>query len=95
MIFQAMPEMAGEGYTGQGHWYCCPNGHIYTVGECGGAVVESQCPECGAIIGGGGHQLRNDNAVAQDFLGLVGDLDEYLRPRDGLVPRHEMDQYGW
>ena len=74
MIFQAMPEMAGGGYTRQGHWFCCPNGHIYTVGECGGAVVESQCPECGAIIGGGGHLLRNDNAVAEDFLQHAGQL---------------------
>jgi hypothetical protein len=35
----------------QGHWYKCPNGHIYVITECGGAMVESKCNECGAAIG--------------------------------------------
>ena len=21
-----------------GHWYTCPNGHVYAIGECGGAM---------------------------------------------------------
>jgi hypothetical protein len=21
------------GYTGQGHWYTCPKGHVYVIGE--------------------------------------------------------------
>ena len=21
-----------------GHWYTCPNGHVYLIGECGGAM---------------------------------------------------------
>ena len=21
-----------------GHWYTCPNGHVYAIGNCGGAV---------------------------------------------------------
>ena len=29
-----------------GHWYTCPNGHVYAIGECGGATVEGRCPEC-------------------------------------------------
>jgi len=26
----------------QGHWYKCPNGHIYIITECGGAMEQSQ-----------------------------------------------------
>ncbi len=46
------------GWTGQGHWYTCPNGHPYVIADCGGATMESTCPECGAVIGGEGHRLR-------------------------------------
>ena len=36
----------------KGHWFKCPNGHYYCIGECGGAMQEAKCPECGATIGG-------------------------------------------
>ena len=29
-----------------GHWYTCPNGHVYAIGECGGATLEGRCAEC-------------------------------------------------
>lgn len=51
----------------QGHWYKCPNGHIYAIGDCGQAMQESKCNECGARIGGGSHRLRYDNAVATEM----------------------------
>ena len=38
-----------------GHWFECPNGHMYAIGECGGAVEESKCPDCGSVIGGRGY----------------------------------------
>lgn len=31
-----------------GHWYQCPNGHPYVIGDCGGAMQVSECNECGA-----------------------------------------------
>lgn len=43
---------------GAGHWFECPNGHLYAIGECGGAVSEGQCPDCGAIIGGSNYNLN-------------------------------------
>ena len=46
---------------GAGHWFECQNGHLYAIGECGGAVEESKCPECNAVIGGRGYQLNNQN----------------------------------
>ena len=30
-----------------GHFFKCPNGHYYAIGECGGAMEEGKCPECG------------------------------------------------
>ncbi|GFU24715.1 NFX1-type zinc finger-containing protein 1 [Nephila pilipes] len=48
----------------KGHWYQCPNGHVYCITECGGAMQESQCNECGARIGGSSHRLLSDNRVA-------------------------------
>lgn len=53
----------------QGHWYKCPNGHIYCITECGGATQESTCSECGSRIGGASHRLRSDNAVATEMDG--------------------------
>jgi len=41
----------------KGHWYKCPNGHVYAIGECGGAMQESTCPECKTQIGGTQHHL--------------------------------------
>ena len=53
----------------QGHWFKCPNGHYYCIGECGGAMEEAKCPECGATIGGRQHALRSDNQLAPEMDG--------------------------
>ena len=44
-----------------GYWYECPNGHPYAIGECGGAMEKSVCPECKAEIGGLNHNLNSQN----------------------------------
>ena len=36
----------------KGSWFECPNGHPYVIGECGGAMETSRCPECNETIGG-------------------------------------------
>ncbi|KAI9558322.1 hypothetical protein GHT06_015075 [Daphnia sinensis] len=56
----------------KGHWFKCPNGHIYAIGDCGGATMESRCNECNAVIGGGNHQVRNDNGLAREMDGAIG-----------------------
>ena len=53
----------------QGHWFKCPNGHFYCIGECGGAMEEAKCPECGARIGGQSHTLVADNQLAPEMDG--------------------------
>jgi hypothetical protein len=55
----------------QGHWFKCPNGHVYVIGDCGGATEESTCNECGAKIGGGSHRLRQDNQLAPEMDGAT------------------------
>jgi len=55
----------------QGHWYKCPNGHIYIITECGGAMETSRCSECGAAIGGGSHRLLESNSVATEMDGAT------------------------
>ncbi|XP_076063757.1 NFX1-type zinc finger-containing protein 1-like isoform X2 [Oratosquilla oratoria] len=52
----------------QGHWYKCPNGHVYCIGDCGRAVVESRCPECREAIGGTSYRLLSGNVVAHEMI---------------------------
>ncbi|OJI80060.1 hypothetical protein ASPTUDRAFT_178230 [Aspergillus tubingensis CBS 134.48] len=54
-------------FMGTGHWYYCPNGHPFTIGECGGAMQVSTCPECGAPVGGQGHQTVDGVTRANDL----------------------------
>ncbi|KAG8782712.1 hypothetical protein FRC16_002558, partial [Serendipita sp. 398] len=54
-------------FSHRGHWYICPNGHTFVIGECGGAMEVGRCNECGAEIGGGRHRLLDSNARAGDF----------------------------
>lgn len=55
----------------KGHWFKCPNGHVYAIGECGGATQESRCNECGAVIGGHSHRLHGRNQVASEMDGAT------------------------
>ncbi|KAF9358202.1 hypothetical protein BGX26_002269 [Mortierella sp. AD094] len=56
--------------SGSGRWYRCPNGHPYVIGECGMAMESSNCPECGARVGGGSHTLLQTNTVNNEFENL-------------------------
>ncbi|KAK4236384.1 hypothetical protein C8A03DRAFT_45620 [Achaetomium macrosporum] len=42
--------------THSGHWYRCPNGHPFTIRECGMFMERARCPECGEAIGGQNHR---------------------------------------
>lgn len=65
--------MARE-FRGTGHWYYCQNGHPFTIGECGGAVQLSACPECGARVGGQGHRTVDGVTRADDLEQELGQL---------------------
>jgi hypothetical protein len=60
------------GTSASSHWYQCPNGHPYFIGECGGAMQESTCNECGESIGGAGHFLLPTNRTADNLLSRIG-----------------------
>lgn len=69
----------------RGHWYKCPNGHVYCITECGGAMERSVCPDCKAVIGGASHSLDPSNALASEMDGAIEpawptNLMEQLRP---------------
>ena len=53
----------------KGHWFKCPNGHYYCIGECGGASQIGNCPECGERIGGQNHRLLEGNQLAPEMDG--------------------------
>lgn len=53
----------------KGHWYKCINGHVYAIGDCGGAMESRRCPECDATIGGAQHTLAQGNSVATEMDG--------------------------
>jgi len=59
-------------FSHRGHFYRCPNGHVYVIGECGGATETAVCPECGASVGGQGHTLNATNTRATEFEELLG-----------------------
>eukprot|EP00898_Chlorokybus_atmophyticus_P005655 jgi/Chlat1/6090/Chrsp40S05670 len=68
-IFAVMIRDFGDNQGwGQGHWFTCPNGHVYTIGDCVGARQESTCPECGERVGGRKHALATGNRMATEFL---------------------------
>lgn len=62
-------------------WYKCPNGHVYTVGECTQPMERSTCPDCGAPIGGERH-----TSVAG-----VSKVDIVTTSSKGYILRHNPD----
>ncbi|GKZ20844.1 hypothetical protein AbraIFM66951_009163 [Aspergillus brasiliensis] len=65
--------MARE-FRGTGHWYYCSNGHPFTIGECGGAMQVSTCPECGVPVGGQHHVTVDGVTRANDLERGLADL---------------------
>ncbi|OBZ65601.1 hypothetical protein A0H81_14501 [Grifola frondosa] len=54
-------------FSHRGHFYNCENGHTFVIGECGGAMQASRCPECHAPVGGNQHTLISSNARAAEY----------------------------
>uniref|UniRef100_A0A914Q6X0 RZ-type domain-containing protein n=1 Tax=Panagrolaimus davidi TaxID=227884 RepID=A0A914Q6X0_9BILA len=64
------------------HWYKCPNGHTYGIGDCGGVVMKTKCPECKEEIGGQFHRIlgSNQDAQAEMFEGTEINANPYQNP---------------
>jgi len=72
----------------RGNWNKCPNGHYYAIGECGGAMEVSRCPDCKAQIGGNSHVLIEGNSFASELGGVSAWNPEGF---DARVARGEVD----
>lgn len=74
-VVEAMSRTDGYDYGGSSssHWFECPNGHPFFIGECGGAMQVGQCIECGEPVGGRRHALLGTNSqgagVVHDAVG--------------------------
>lgn len=62
-------------HIGTGHWYTCENGHPFTVGECGGPMQETMCPECGSPVGGRSHVAARGVRRAEDLERRIGEMN--------------------
>jgi len=74
-----------------GRWFKCPQGHVYLITECGGAMEARRCPEpgCGARIGGYDHHLEPGNRLATEMDGaLIPAYPEPFNFNDNLDFNH-------
>ncbi|KAJ6587167.1 hypothetical protein DFH09DRAFT_248112 [Mycena vulgaris] len=67
-------------FSHAGHFYTCPQGHVYVIGECGGATERSRCPECGAPVGGENHTLDATNGRALEFESIAREAGTEASP---------------
>eukprot|EP00957_Ditylum_brightwellii_P164182 12500265-Ditylum_brightwellii.AAC.3 len=74
-IVSAMNQIDGYNYGGSwaSHWYECPNGHPYFIGDCGGAMEVAKCIECGEDVGGSSHALLQTNRQVEGTVRRVID----------------------
>jgi hypothetical protein len=74
----------------RGYYFVCPNVHPYLIGECGGAMQQSKCPDCGEVVGGGNHALSAGNRRADERDGrgaTAWDVAAPLVPNPALIER--------
>ncbi|KAK7530030.1 hypothetical protein IWX50DRAFT_710597 [Phyllosticta citricarpa] len=72
---RAVVAAMGREFSGTGHWYYCRNGHPFTIGECGGPMQQSTCPECGEPVGGRHHEAADGVTRAADLDSQFGRLN--------------------
>nr|XP_042717233.1 NFX1-type zinc finger-containing protein 1-like [Chrysemys picta bellii] len=80
---------------GRGHWYRCPQGHLYTIGECGRPMQQSTCPECGATIGGQNHALTRDNIADDQILEPASAQEREPRLQDSILALPSSSDQPW
>ncbi|KAI9460071.1 hypothetical protein HD554DRAFT_2028943 [Boletus coccyginus] len=61
----------GFNFAQAGHFYNCPNGHLFVITECGSAMERSRCTECGAVVGGSNQRLDPSNTLNEEFEALA------------------------
>ena len=70
--------------------YRCSCGHIYSIGNCGYAMMKSKCPKCGLDIGGEGHNLlqREGHIHIKSLPELFGMIKEEYYKACGFYNMH-------
>lgn len=66
MVFRAL-NSGGTEPLGTGHWYECPCGYIFVVGDCGMPMQTAPCPQCSRQVGGTNHSPTNGVQRADAF----------------------------
>ncbi|CAE8693063.1 unnamed protein product [Polarella glacialis] len=71
--------------------YTCQCGMPYGIGECGQAMEQGRCPNCGAVIGGQNHRLADPGqdrrlGQTQPLTGFGPDRPESGHTERGLAP---------
>lgn len=85
-VEEKMQIVGALGFANTGHYYNCPNGHMFVITECGGAMERSLCPECGETIGGTSHHLDPSNSRATEFDELARRINPGVGGSPWVVP---------
>lgn len=71
-LYELLKALAAENSRdfSAGHWHKCGTcGYLFAIGNCGGAMEESTCPDCKNRIGGQSHTLNANTTIADDLPG--------------------------
>jgi len=76
-------------------WYRCPNGHLYSIGECGGPVQSTKCthPGCNRTIGGVDHRPAQGNSRLGTFYEMEADKRSSTPGYNQCLEPHQFSQY--
>lgn len=87
-------------------WYECPQGHPYSIGNCGKAMQVSKCPTCDCDIGGSSHKLLENNRsldnlpdsildiILKSVEGYKMDIDDFVK-LESIRNRFDNDKTSW
>ncbi|ESO09860.1 hypothetical protein HELRODRAFT_190307 [Helobdella robusta] len=63
VVAEAFSVLQTSVFEGPLQLYVCPDGHPYTIGECGKPAMSRPCNVCGKIVGGTNHNLAAENQL--------------------------------
>ncbi|KAI9148303.1 N-terminal binuclear Zn cluster-containing protein [Paramyrothecium foliicola] len=70
-VYQAM----AQEFSGTGHWYTCERRQPFTIGECGMAMEQARCRECGLPVVGSNHRAADGVRIAEEIEELGRDIN--------------------
>eukprot|EP00796_Vickermania_ingenoplastis_P008275 gene8275-5794_t len=70
-----------------GSWFQCPNGHLYLIADCGGAMERGKCPDCGEVVGGEDHAVQHPNGPSPNYNDKYTKEKQKQKAREGEKQR--------